>query len=409
MVAVAPFLTHGLGPDGRGLVAAATVPFMLLSSAMTFGMPEAVTYVIGRGILEPNLALRAAQTVLLACSLLAAALIWFLAPALSAGSDTVAGLIHASCLVFLPTQMLWAYRGRAQGLHQWRRINVEKALTASVRFAGIAYLFVAARLSVESASLVLILAPSFGLLGYLFSRGAPSAAAVRTDGGLLPGRWPAARYLMSFGGKVWLGSIAGILLSRLDQLLIVPLSGAKQLGFYAVAVNIGDIALFATAAVASVLLASESKNPNNARVAACSSLLFVAVVAITLPLCLTAYWWIPAVFGQDFRPSAAPAMVLLIATAMGCPGSIAGAALTARGQPQSRSRSILVGLVVNVILILVLVPAAGALGAALATLGGLAAMTIVNLAQLKRSFELSALSMYVPTPEVYRLVLRRPY
>ncbi len=48
MLISAPILAQALGVDGRGEVAAATAPLILVITAATFGIPDAVTYVIAR-------------------------------------------------------------------------------------------------------------------------------------------------------------------------------------------------------------------------------------------------------------------------------------------------------------------------------------------------------------------------
>jgi len=397
IAAVAPLLTHALGPEGRGLVAAASVPFSLLSAALTIGIPEALTYAIGRKIIHHRAALRGAMAILLVSAAGAAAILWVLAPAMSVGSETVKALIRLSGLIFIPTQLLWAFRGYAQGLHDWGRINREKLISAVFRVVAIALMFIADELTIEAATLALIVAPATGLIAYTALGIAPK----------IPGcAQSSVGYLLSFGSKVWLGSIAGILLSRLDQVLIAPLSDATQLGYYAVAVNVGDLSLFATAAVGSVLLAKESSAPSNMRVAACSSLLFIAVGAVTIPLCASAFWWLPAIFGRDFEPSVAVAVVLLCTSVFGCSGSIAGATLTARGHPEVRSRSIVIGLVVNVVALVWMVPILGALGAGLATLAGMLTMTGINIVQMKRRLGIAPMRMLVPSRDTWSSVRR---
>jgi O-antigen/teichoic acid export membrane protein len=91
-------------------------------------------------------------------------------------------------------------------------------------------------------------------------------------------------------------------------------------------------------------------------------------------------------FGSEFLPALPLTMVLIFAVVLGNHGSIAGIALSARGRPGLRSAAESLGLVVNVMLVLALVPPLGAMGAAVATVVGGAAAAIWNLSMLNRVY-----------------------
>jgi O-antigen/teichoic acid export membrane protein len=399
MVAIAPLLAHALGPVDRGAVAAATIPCVLATSALTLGIPEALTYAINQNGAVNQVVFRKILVVLAFSGVAAGTVFWLAAPYLSAGSDTVRDVVRLSTAFILPTQMLWAFRGRAQGRHQWRRLNGDKYLSAVARVGLIFGLYLGDMLTVESASLALIVAPLAGFLAYP-EFGSRTRALQRGTSTQDQSPWQ----LLSFGSKVWLGSIAGILMSRLDQVLIAPLSNQEQLGLYAVSVNIGDIPFFATAAVATVLLATESKEFNSERILRSSRTLTGCVLVLACAVSATATLWLPAVFGEPFRPAISSSIVLIFAAAAMCPGSIAGSALTALGHPHLRSLALVYGLTVNVILVVSLVPTMGALGASLATLAALLTMSVTNLVNLRNRSGLSPARMVLPERGDLRLI-----
>jgi O-antigen/teichoic acid export membrane protein len=105
---------------------------------------------------------------------------------------------------------------------------------------------------------------------------------------------------------------------------------------------------------------------------------------IALGIGLTMYWWLPTLFGSDFAAAVPVTAVLLCAVVSGIPGSLAGSGLSGRGRPGLRSWSLIVACVVNVLAIILLIPALGALGAALGTLVGNLVAAGLNLLFARR-------------------------
>ena len=119
--------------------------------------------------------------------------------------------------------------------------------------------------------------------------------------------------------------------------------------------------------------------------------LLTAVAA--LGVALLSLLFFETLFGPEFLPALPLTMVLLFAVVLGNHGSIAGIGLSARGRPGLRSAAESLGLVVNVMLVLALVPPLGAMGAAVATVVGGVAAAIWNLSMLNRVYGVPWLSM----------------
>ncbi|MFF2316488.1 polysaccharide biosynthesis C-terminal domain-containing protein [Arthrobacter sp. NPDC058097] len=394
----APILAYQLGVAGRGELAASTMPLVLLGAALTIGLPEALTFRLGRFPGDGRQSLKMATLVLSIAGAFGAVILLFLAPWLATDSPTVIELVRLSAIAAVPTVVLWALRGTAQGLQRWATLNVEKALTGTARLLGIGSLALFDSLTVHSAFVVTVCAPLVGYVAYVKMILGMSQTRRR--------RRRTLHDMISFGSKVWLGSIAGILITRLDQVLILPLSSAEQLGLYAAAVNVGDIPFFMTAAFGSIMLAKESSAASNARVEFASRVLFSIVLCVTSIVGATSHLWFGWLFGPSFAVGADTAVVLLGAALISAPGTIAGSALTGRGHAHDRSLALGVGLLVNVVLLLWLVPILGAFGAALATFGGTLAVTSLNLMQLWRRLGIRPDRMILlRRPDVERLIV----
>jgi O-antigen/teichoic acid export membrane protein len=175
---------------------------------------------------------------------------------------------------------------------------------------------------------------------------------------------------------------------------MTPLSSAYQLGLYVVAVNVSELPLIINRAVRDVTFVTDAHESVDTRLAASARISTAACTIAGLGLGLTMMWWLPALFGQEFAGSVPIAAVLLAGVIIGTPGSIAGAGLSARGRPGLRSISLVIACVGNVLLLLVLVPTWGAMGAAWATCAGYIATSLLNLFFLKRLFGIPMRSFY---------------
>lgn len=377
----APVLARGLGVDERGQLAAGVAPYLLLSVVGAVGLPDAVTHLVARRPAAARAGLAAILRLLTAAGVLATLLAVALATRLSGGSHPVAELITVGSLSITPTLHLGALRGVAAGLKQWDLVAGEKLVSAAARLAAIVALDLGGRLTPLSAGLVLTIGPLAGLAAYarLLARlRRPPAVTDTADATADP------RALARYGTRIWVGAIAGILLSRLDQTLITPLSGTFALGLYTVAVNISEVPLIINDAVRDVVFSADSTDSADARLTRAARLSTLACALVGLGVAATLPLWLGPLFGAGFRPALGPTWVLIAAVVLGTPGSVAGAGLSARGRPGRRSLSLLVACGLNVVLLVVLLPPLGALGAAIATLAGNVLSSQLNVEALHR-------------------------
>jgi O-antigen/teichoic acid export membrane protein len=200
--------------------------------------------------------------------------------------------------------------------------------------------------------------------------------------------------LLNYGVRIWVGSLSGILLSRLDQVLMTPFAGTYQLGLYVVAVSVSELPLIINQAVRDVTFVTDAADSVDARLSSSARISTFLCATAALFLGVTMLWWIPFLFGDGFRPSIPVAAVLLAAVVLGTPGSIAGSGLSARGRPGLRSISLLVACLVNIAMLILLAPTLGAMGAALATLVGNVLSSNLNLVFLYRTFGINPLQFY---------------
>lgn len=375
-----PILAQALGVTGRGEVAAATAPLGLAMTLMTFGVPEAVTYTVARRPSVVRAAARHGYQLLLVAGLLAMVALYLAREWLSGGDAGIGQLMSVAALAILPNLLVGVLRGIASSMALWTLVAAERILASVLRLVALIPLWLTGHLTPFTATVILAAMPVVGAFAYFGLRGRLPAEEPDLD------QLAAHRQLASFGLRMWIGSISGTLLARVDQTLMTPLNGAYQLGLYVVAVNLSELPLIINKAVRDVTFVTDAHRSVDSRLTASARISSAACAAAALGLGGTMVWWLPWLFGAEFAGAVPVAAVLLVAVVIGTPGSIAGAGLSARGRPGLRSIALLVACVGNIALLLVLVPRWGAMGAAWAMLFGTTTTSTLELVFIRRLF-----------------------
>lgn len=387
---IAPILALNLGVVGRGELAAATAPYLLAVAVATLGLPEAVTQAVARFPEACAQMLRHTVWIILLSGVIATGMVFLLSPILGAGDKDLERLIALASVATAPALVVALLRGAASGINAWKLVAGERALTGSFRVIGILLLALSHQLEPFSAALCLAIAPVLAGLAYLWL---PRYVASTAE----PSRLKSGtrkRDLLWYGSRVWFGSVSGILLLRVDQAVMAPLSSPYQLGLYAIAVNVSEVPLIVNTAVREVMFTSDSaENDNKLLVSAARISNFVCSL-IGILMASTLFLWVPLIFGAEFVAAIPAMLILILAVVVGTPGSIAGAALSARGAPELRSLSLTLACVISVAVLLLLVPVAGAVGASIATLIGNIVSSQTNIVFLQRRHGVNWYSFY---------------
>lgn len=186
-----------------------------------------------------------------------------------------------------------------------------------------------------------------------------------------PGRFDRhfLRRMVSYGTRLWLGSVSTFLNARVDQILMGFLVSEASLGTYAVAVNASEPLLILPAAAAlAIIPAIAQRNPEEG---AQLALVTVRTVLLVTSVCVAIGLVVggPAlvfIFGNRYQDAQTPFLILL-------PGAIGYAisivfsrALLASARPARSSLGPFVSLVVGTALDLILIRPYGATGASIA-------------------------------------------
>lgn len=352
-----PILAQALGVEGRGELAAAIAPAALAISVATLGLPEALTYYLAKHPRLTRRALLSATVVSLGLGMLCLAATYVALPFLSTGDTGLGSLILLAMAVTVPALAVGVARGAATGRQMWNAVAAERLINTLVRIVAFVVLWYLDELDVLTAVLVSVVSPLIaGVVYWRLIRPAPHDPLERAPDG------PITSLLLSYGSRMWLGAVASMLLARLGQILMAPLSSVEDLGLYSVATTIADLPLVVAVAIQGTLFGVNSKTTDAGKLTAATrlTLLFGAVgcvaIGATLPL------WIGPLFGDGFVAATVPTLMLLFSALVCIPGLMAATGVSAWGRPGLRSLGLAITLIVNLGVFVVLVPHLGVIG-----------------------------------------------
>ena len=353
-----PILARALGVEGRGELALALAAPGLALAIATLGLPDALVYYVAKHPRITRRALLIASVVVLGLGVVCLGATYLATPFLSANAPDVGGLIVLGMALTIPALIVAVLRGAASGRQMWGLVAAERLVNTLLRVFCLALLLIVGELTVLTAVLVSCLSPV--VAGVVYAPLLSRRPADPTEPALGP-RLP--RLLLSYGGRVWFGSVASMLLARVGLLLMAPLSTVEDLGLYTVATTIADLPLLVAFAIAGALHGVNSRSLDStqvtttARVTLLVGVLGCAVFGGTLP------WWITPLFGEEFGAAIVPTLMLLVSALICIPGLMAASGIAAWGRPGRRSVGLGITLVINVGGLVILVPDLGVIGA----------------------------------------------
>jgi O-antigen/teichoic acid export membrane protein len=370
MVAGGIILARALGPAGKGgydLVIATTA---LLEVLLDFSLPAGVIYVVAKGDAAPgSLALR--LLLIAPCQGLAAGVLLFflqhtsysaaLLPPHMKGQAIAAVAIS---LIFTEFSAFW--RAILFGLQEIIKVNrlelISKALfllmlvamigiLAAMRYRPSAALFVWVHVALLILTSLMFLYSLFPFL----SRGETGF-----------------RELVVFAFPCYLANFSQFLNFRLDVFMVSYFIGVEGVGLYTLAVNLAQVIWLIPQAAAKVLLpkvaaSQEAASENAASTAQITRITLWVGLVVALFLAVFARFMLPVVYGEAFRRSVAPFLLLLPGIVVFSTVNVLTSYIAGIGKPQVNLLISLAGLVFTLSLDFLLIPRFNIVGAAIAS------------------------------------------
>ncbi|GAA0811161.1 O-antigen ligase family protein [Spirilliplanes yamanashiensis] len=371
---VSPFLSRELGPDGRGLYAALTLPIVICGWFGTFGLQDSLSYHLRHHRLTRWTAAKVSLAATVPLGLVG---VGVLVPAglVVVPPDHYREFVLLSLLA--PLHILAnLFIGVLTGSSDITGLNLVKVVPALLRTAVVIAACLLFDLSAYAAAGLFLASLSLAVVvGLVRLRRRPAPEAEPVEGAPV-------RSLVRYSLVCLPGVLAAISSARLDQMIGAPVIGLEQLGYYAVAVSVAEIPMVVATAARSVLMGRpDTGDPRRSaapgRLAVAGSVVVCGLLAAAAPVA------VPLVFGAPFAPAVRPTVILCLATVLFTAMVILSAALLADGRAGASSRALVTGSVVSIGL-LFLLARWGAVGAACASLAGYAVSAAMCAAAVRR-------------------------
>lgn len=366
LVAASFLMARLLGPDGRGVYSTVTTNVAMLFTFAQLGLPSAVTYFSGGGRSIASLR-RATILLTIGISAVFIALSIALLPVLD---KTIAQTATASELMVglaaLPVLLASGMGGGIlYGRHQTRNYNIIQVGQAAGILAAVIILVWVLHLGVMGALLayVCVNAIAVGAMLLEVRRVERREGPAERDVGY--------RELLGYSLRIYPGSITTYFNYRADVLLLNALGVASgPIGLYAVAVQFAELLFYVPDSIATIFYPTvagatrEEADPLARSVTRFTVLLAAVGGALLLPAAIIAI----VIILPQYLGSIAPLVILLPAVLSLSVSKVLAGYLSGLGRPGAATTAASTAMVVNLGLNLVLIPVAGIVGAALASL-----------------------------------------
>ena len=401
-----PLLARALGPDGRGIMAALFAPLALANLMFTLGVPDALTYFVAGGRLAAKKAIQIALGGGSLCAAAACSALLISEPYLFRNQKQWLPSFNLLLLSLPVTLAFSAIRGIIQGRRQFSLINKERVSGAVLRLFALAGLVSVHLLTPMDAVWVSVASGAIGSL-FLFP-------------GLLrdirePLNSEAIGPVAHYAGAAALGTVGGLLVIRLDQVLMVSLTTHAELAYYAVAASLSELPLTVVSASRDMAFSMAAERDDPRIIARFCRLTVLSIGIICASGALATPIILPLLFGRAFSPAIGMAEILLAGTVGRAVTTVIGAGLMTTGATWLRSVLQLGGAALTAALLFAFVPRWGGIGAAWVTTLTYAALALASLLVYVQSTGLSLRQCLVPMASdihdlksMAKLALQRP-
>jgi len=367
---VSVIVARVLGPGGAGTCAVALVLYAVLLNLGNLGIGLGAAWQISAGTWSPRSALLSTQAASVAIGVAAAGA--GLA-AFALARDSVFGGLPALgavlVVVSIPFALAWMNAAQVAIAAEHYEVGFWLPVVQSVGYVlGVAVFALIAGVEGALAGLLISQVPAAASTAWWARRALPRA---RGRGGIDVAR---LRRAVTFGAMPWLGQLLTLVVQRADILVLSATASQAAVGRYAVAValtapllilptGLGAVLFPRVASLTATTDAAEQERVESRALRHGLLLLVVGAVAVAL----VAVFLLPVLYGRAFEDALVPALVLLPGTIVLGLVQVARAALAGRGHPRYVLVTWIAVLPVAGLAYGLLIPAYGAVGAALAS------------------------------------------
>lgn len=371
-----PILARGLGPEGRGALAALLTPLTVADAVAAVGTPLAASYFISAGADERTVRRHGAIIATVAGALAVGSLIALSGPLLHQYPD-----LRLPFVLLTPTVLLGGYinlfRGIRVGQEAYGHLNANLWAGALSRLVAIVVLAVAGLMTPTTvAALSIVTGLLAGLTLYRKGRATAGEAVAFTP-------------FLSYSMRGWFGTLSSSVTARLDQLLLITMVPAATLGNYSVAVTVAEMPNAVSLVVQRLLLVRSAAGPRRDLDTTLSGMRLATAfnVAIAGVVLLAADLIVRVLFGHAYDEAPALLRILVIGTAAWGISQSATGLLLGVGRPGVSSAADVTSAVVTVGALYPAVSLAGTTGAAVVASLAYTLSAVVKLIVARRALK----------------------
>lgn len=370
-------LARILGPSERGLFALLSTLPDLISAATSGGLNTAVGYQAAK---QRSMGLLLSQVLIFGCLVAGALTLVCVALARTFGSElevtTQLGLLAWLLLLAVPLTVLKSglltLHNATGGVGAFNALRLTESLVPLLLFVGLFWMWQNAAL--EAALISWLLGLSLVVVLGLYWLGRQHSIRLCWDRS-------GQRELLSYSAKSHPDLLFQQVILRSDYLFISAMLGSTALGHYAMASAAAELLLIVPEAVTTPLMKRLLQQDAGMDKLTPLALRLTATVMLgaCLSMALIGEWLIVTLFGAEYQP-AYPALLALLPGLFGlCYASILRLDLLGKNRPGTVSLMMGAGAALNLLLNVILIPAYGIVGAAMASSIAYLAVTLAML------------------------------
>lgn len=358
-------LARGLGPENRGLLAALLIYPQLLISLTEGGMRQAATFYIGKKIAPEGQVLAALIFYVITAGLFGYGLMLFLLQLVGEASFSFSMVLVAAAII--PTTLaVNAFKGYFLGKQEIQRFNKSSWIERALYVGLLVIFYINDMLSVTTAVISTATAAIFNAIqAWIYIRRINSSP-LELDLSVV---WDMLKI-----GVVYAFALFLITMNyKVDILLLGILSTPKEVGYYAVSVQVAELMWQLPGAVMLVLMSRSANNSEQSKIwnekvaVVCRIMIFIALLS-AIALAIAVSLATELIFGKEYLPAILIMQILLLSSIFMVPFKSLNADLAGEGRPKYAIITMLPSVLLNVGLNFLLIPMFGAKGAAVATL-----------------------------------------
>ena len=354
-----------LAPEGRGELAAISIWPVLVAGLTTLGLPTALVYHGRRDPARLGELTAAALALAAIAGLVGTAIAWALIP-MWLRQHPPGVIVAARFCLFSTVLNSMTLVGRAawEARGDFRSSNLTQVAAPAMTIVGLVGLAATGHLTSVTAAIayVVVSVPVlFWMLAGLRSDHPLTPRAVRAEWG----------QLLHYGARSYGVDLFGVLSVYLDQALVVGMLPPLAMGIYAVAISLARIISAVHVGIATLILPTVvgySTDALTAAIARSARLAAVVTTVIGLAIVVAGPLLVGLLYGSAYASAGALLPILVLAMIVSGTTYVLMQGLLAAGRPGIVTLTQFVGLALCIPFFLVLVPAFGPRGAAMALL-----------------------------------------